>query len=479
MKTAEKKFVEKSGLIDRTLRNLRGAWNEIAQAAAGALAGGTGPLLADGGDERLREQMRVCLEGRGGEVSARARAASLGRSYLALDRAGRRRFLGILAHEFDVDHAAVDRAADALGKADGGETARRRAERELRAALEAPRVKLLTQFNELPDGVKFLVDLRAELLEIAGRDPALAALEADLKDLLASWFDVGFLELRRIGWDSPAALLEKLIAYEAVHEIDGWGDLKNRLDSDRRCFAFFHPRMRDEPLIFVEVALYSGLADNIQRLLDPAAPVEDAHVADTAIFYSISNAQRGLVGISFGGFLIKRVVAELAGEFRNLKGFATLSPMPGFRSWLEGMLAADSPALLLAAERKAIAQLPIGIGDDGAFATLIGLPAWYDDEAVAKALKAPLKRLAARYLVEERREDGRARDPVAHFHLLNGARVEQIDWLADRSEKGVAQSYGMMVNYRYREPDIEANHEAYKGEGMVAASPAVRALLRG
>lgn len=474
---------EKISLLDRTLRNLRSAWNEIAEAAAGVFSATPSPSLPDDDVTRLKEQMRDCLDGRGGEVSARARAASLGRAYLALNTEGRRRFLQVLASDFDVDRNAIDQAVETFRKADGNENARRKAERALRLALEAPRVRLLTQFNGLPDGVKFLVDLREELLTIAKGDAALEALEADLKNLLAAWFDVGFLELRRITWDSPAALLEKLIAYEAVHEIHGWNDLKNRLDSDRRCFAFFHPRMPNEPLIFVEVALHHGLADNIQRLLDPHAPVQDSQTADTAIFYSISNAQRGLVGISFGGFLIKRVVDELAGEFRNIKDYATLSPLPGFRPWLEAQFKVQSndgmPELLLPTERRTIAQLPIGVGDDGAFATLLGLPAWYDNLPVARTLRAPLVRLVARYLIEEKREGGRALDPVAHFHLSNGARIEQINWLADRSPKGLAQSYGMMVNYGYRQADIEKNHEAYTGEGKVASAPAVRALFRG
>ena len=205
-----------------------------------------------------------------------------------------------------------------------------RSQRELRTALNAPRIKLLTQFNALPEGVKFLVDMRAELLRFGREDRGLVGLEADLKGLLAAWFDIGFLELKRITWDSPAALLEKLSVYEAVHQVRSWTDLKNRLDSDRRCFAFFHPRMPSEPLIFVEVAMVSGMAADVQALLDVKAPVIDPRSADTAIFYSISNAQRGLAGISFGGFLIKRVVDQLSAEFPKLKTFATLSPIPGF-----------------------------------------------------------------------------------------------------------------------------------------------------
>ena len=228
------------------------------------------------------------------------------------------------------------------------------AERALRAALEPPRITLLRQFNALPEGVKFLVDRRAELIDLGQRDPVLHGLEEDLKRLLANWFDIGFLELKRITWESPAALLEKLMAYEAVHEIRGWTDLKNRLEADRRCFAFFHPRMPDEPLIFVEVALVSGMAGDIHALLDEAAPIGDPHSADTAIFYSISNCQRGLAGISFGDFLIKRVVDALATELPRLKVFATLSPVPGFRAWLEqqSQAAIRRPAAAGRADRR-------------------------------------------------------------------------------------------------------------------------------
>jgi len=466
----------KIGLVDRTLRNLKGAWNDIAQAMTGARIVASDPSLPPEDLARVLEQMRACLEGRGGEVSARARAADLGRTYLALNGKGRRRFLAILAKDFDVDRAAVAAAIRALERAEG-EPMRRQAERALRTALDAPRIKLLRQFTALPDGVKFLVDLRAELLEAGDDDPAVAALEADLKALLGAWFDVGFLELRRIAWDSPAALLEKLIAYEAVHEIESWGDLKNRLDSDRRCFAYFHPRMPAEPLIFVEVALSHGLADSIQRLLDSSAPVQDPRQANTAIFYSISNAQKGLVGISFGGFLIKRVVEELATEFQNLKDFATLSPMPGFRRWLERELKA-ARAPLLPPEIKTLAALPGGAAQEDGLAALLATAGWEAKPALARALKGPLMRLGARYLASERREDGRALDPVAHFHLSNGASIEQLDWLADRSEKGLSQSYGMMVNYRYRQAEIEANHEAYSGEGKVVAATQVKALLR-
>ena len=337
---------DKAGFLDRTLNNLRNAWQAIAGSAYDESTASLRPDLPEADTAALLKQMRACLDSRGGEVSARARAAALGRAYLALDATGRERFLDLLASEFDVDHAAVDRAVDALRGA-RGDAAREAAENALRAALAPPRIELATRFNALPEGVKFLVDMRAELMRIAGPNLRLRALERDLKSLLTTWFDVDFLELRRITWESAsAAVLEKLIAYEAVHAIRDWDDLKDRLDSDRRCFAFFHPRMPDEPLIFVEVALVHGMADDIQTLLDETTPVEDAARADTAVFYSISNAQSGLDGINLGNFLIKRVVDELTREFEGLTTFATLSPIPGFRAWLDKRLANGADELL-------------------------------------------------------------------------------------------------------------------------------------
>ncbi len=460
------------GVFDRTLTNLRSAWREIAESARGVLAGSTRPETFADDPDQIRQQMLSCLDGRGGEVTARARAADLGRTYLSLDADGRERFLQLLAGEFDVDRHEIDRCCKALFDASGADQ-RAATERALRAALEPPRITLLRQFNALPEGVKFLVDRRAELIDLGQRDPLLNGLEEDLKRLLANWFDIGFLELKRITWESPAALLEKLMAYEAVHEIRGWTDLKNRLEADRRCFAFFHPRMPDEPLIFVEVALVSGMTGDIHALLDEAAPIGDPHSADGAIFYSISNCQRGLAGISFGDFLIKRVVDALATELPRLKVFATLSPVPGFRAWLERQSQAGS-ANLLPAERSAIEAL----GGETSKGDLAALLDRHSDPRVASALRDPLIRLCARYLLHERTPSGRALDPVAHFHLSNGARVERLNWLGDTSPKGLQQSAGIMVNYLYRLSEIEANHETYRGEGRVAASSAIRNLLR-
>ncbi|HKT20953.1 MAG TPA: malonyl-CoA decarboxylase [Stellaceae bacterium] len=471
-------MTDRSGFLDgvydftrNNLRTLRARWRELAGAARSAAPA----ILTDDAADRLREQMQECLDAKGGEVSARARAAGLGQSYLALSTPGRERFLRILATDFDIDHEAVDAACQRLAHA-RGEDEKRRVERALRQALEPPRLRLLTQFNALPSGVKFLVDMRAELIKLAHHDEALSALDHDLRSLLAAWFDEGFLEIRRITWESPAALLEKLMVYEAVHEIRGWSDLKNRLEVDRRCFAYFHPRMPDEPLIFVEVALVKGMADNVQSLLDEAAPVGDPTSADTAIFYSISNCQRGLSGISFGAFLIKRVADRLAAEFPHLSRYATLSPMPGFRAWLDARAAEEGEDLLAPAEQRALETLPGP--EDHSLTALLANPLWYDNAVVAAAIKAPLLRLAARYILTEKNGRGRAADGVAHFHLSNGARVERVNWLGDLSPKGIQQSAGIMINYLYRLADIEENHEAYTGEGRVAASPAILRLLK-
>lgn len=475
------------GLFDRALRRVASLWREMA---------GNGAPDATAG---FAARMRDCLDARGGEVSARARAAGLAESYLAVGPEGRGEFLRALAG-FDSDHemvrAAWEKVAAATGVAE-----RAAAKARLRRALEPPRMRLLTQFTAIPDGVKFVVDLRADLLARMAGEPMLEALEADCRTLLAAWFDVGFLELRRIDWASPAALLEKLVQYEAVHRIRTWRDLKNRLDSDRRCYAFFHPRMPEEPLIFVEVALVQGMAENVQRLLDEKAPLLDPREADTAIFYSINNCQRGLDGISFGNFLIKRVVGLLSSEFANLKTFATLSPIPGFRRWIEERIAEGDPALLtedeaaaLAAAAPAMLALPAPATDGAAvapprraeapvqvLARLLARRSAAREEAVAKLLDPILLRACARYLLAAapRGRPKRVRDPVAHFHLSNGARVERLNLRGDLSEKGWRESAGMMVNYRYDPARIEDYHEEYAGEGRRAASPAVRKLAKG
>ncbi len=412
------------------------------------------------GLEQLRIQLRECADGQGGEVSARGRAARLAETYLGLNHEGRQQVLKLIALEFGPDPARVATAHAAYQQAvDTPE--QWKAEAALRGAMRSSRIRILTQFNAIPQGVKFLVDLRADLLRYLENDRELAVLDRELESRLSAWFDVGFLELQRLTWNSPAALLEKLIEYEAVHEIRSWTDLKNRLDSDRRLYAFFHPRMPAEPLIFVEVALTDDLAGNVQALLDEQAPVFDNRKADTAIFYSISNTQVGLRGVSFGNFLLKRVIDDLKRDFPRLDKFATLSPMPGMAAWVR-----KHPQVLA----EAGVELPL---------ETLSAASWADDKQHAKALREPLLRLGARYLATAKQGNGTAPfDPVSRFHLGNGARVERLNYLGDCSAKGFRQSFGLMVNYRYELDEIERNLEAFATSGHIAMSAGVRRQAR-
>ncbi|SVB06927.1 uncharacterized protein METZ01_LOCUS159781 [marine metagenome] len=432
--------------------------------------------LSQSGVEKLKIRIEDCLYRRGGEVSARARAADLGHFYLKLGREGRRRFLSLLATDYGVDRTRVDAAMTALRALEPGEDSSQ-AERQLRSDLVPRRVELLKQFNNLSQGVKFLVDMRAEIISMMPETQELRALNDDLRELLTSWFDIGFLNLQRITWDAPAALLEKLMAYEAVHEIRSWDDLKNRLDSDRRCFAFFHPSMPDEPLIFVEVALVSGMADNVQELLDLHALEGDPGKADTAIFYSISNAQAGLAQVSFGDFLIKRVVDELRSDLPNLRTFATLSPVPGFRRWLDKFLAETDVAPWALIQDGLLAEVAgVGSGRE-ALQNFLARDNWHRDEAAVAALRPVLEPLVARYLLKEKKGQW-ALDPVENFHLSNGARLERINWLGDTSRNGLDSAAGLMVNYLYKLSDIEQNHEDYRGLGKITVAAQVRKALK-
>ncbi|WP_404379180.1 malonyl-CoA decarboxylase [Caenispirillum salinarum] len=432
--------------------------------------------LEKGGAEVLRQRVEECVSGIGGAVTARARAAEIGRLYLQLSPEGRRRFLVMLSCDFGIDRDAFRKAVEAWEAADDFKQAADE-EKRVKQVLDTKRVKLLRQMTSLPDGFKFLVDLRADLLTMLDQEPALLPLEHDFQGLLTSWFDIGFMSMEQITWRSPAHILEKLMGYEAVHEIRSWADLKNRLESDRRCFAFFHPRMPDEPLIFVQVALVKGLAGNVQALLDEKAPEGDPEKADTAIFYSISSTQPGLRGISLGDFLIKRVVDHLRRELPNITTFSTLSPVPGFRRWLERTMAAGDPDLLTDDEHGKVRGLRPKEGAKGSFKEILETGSWRENADQEAVVKKPLTRLCARYLVEEKRGGDRPLDPVARFHLNNGARLERINWLADTSKRGMKQSHGIMVNYLYNLPDIEKNHEAYNG-GQVVTSSAVRTLLK-
>ncbi len=452
-------MTELGNLRRRTVASLLKTWAEIRDTAFHVFAHEIRPDLPKEDEEELRNQMMLCLDSPGGEITARANTARLGRVYLSLNEQGRKKFLLLMATDFDVDHERMLKLTESYKKAKIEE--RLLLEIEMREKLQTPRSTILRQFTALPDGFKFLINMRADLLPLIAGNVKLQALEFDLKQILASWFDVALLDLVEISWNSSAAILEKLIEYEAVHSVSSWEDLKNRLDSDRRVFAFFHHKMPSEPLIFVHVAFVSGLSDNVQKLLDTSSPTSNLQDIDTAIFYSISNAQKGLSGISFGNFLIKRVVEKLAQEIKQIKTFATLSPMPGFRSWLENIITQGESDIISAKDISLLRNLP---------------EEWWKDKKFSEKIKAPLMKQAANYLLIEKKHN-RPLDQVANFHLFNGARLERLNWLADISPKGIRQSYGIMANYYYKLDEIEHNHEAFEGKGKIVASKNVRGYL--
>ncbi|HEX6014577.1 MAG TPA: malonyl-CoA decarboxylase [Geminicoccaceae bacterium] len=392
-----------------------------------------------------------------GEASGAALAREVVECYRTMTDTERLGFFLMLAQDYGADPERILAAVEAYQRDPSP-----RAVQALRRACEAPRHELFERVNTAPGGTRAIVDLRTQLLGHLPDHPELAQVDADLHDLLTGWFNPGFLTFTRIDWNSPASLLEKFLRYEKVHRMRALEDLKRRLAPDRRCFAFFHPALPDEPLIFVEVALVGGIADKVQPLIDPQAPVRDPDSADTAIFYSINNCLEGLRGVTLGNFLIKLVVADLAQELPDLKTYATLSPIPGFGNWLRTALEEDDSRVLNGADRKLLQALQE--------------PDWPNDPETAERLRAPLLRLCAQYLVREKRND-RPRDPVARFHLGNGARLERVNWLGDISAKGLGESFGLLVNYKYDTAMIERNHEAYTNNGEVVVSSAVRGLL--
>jgi malonyl-CoA decarboxylase len=414
---------------------------------------GTSDAKQDASD--LIELCEALLSGRG-EASGTAMAREVLDRYHHLDETGRRSFFHNLARNYGPDRERLAQAIETW-RAQPNDTDAS----DLHFVSEPRRQELIRRLNRAPGGTSDLVAMRADLLDLVNGDKDLAALDRDVAHLLASWFNRGFLVLRRIDWSTPANILEKIIRYEAVHEIRDWNDLRRRIDPvDRRCYAFFHPALVDEPLIFVEVALTESIPGAIAPLLAEDRPLVPPERARTAVFYSISNTQRGLGGISFGNFLIKQVVEELRRELPKLENFVTLSPVPGFMQWL----------------RKA-SDIPV-TDEERALLDQLERPDWFEDAELASQLRSVVEPLAAHYFLKARTPKGRLIDSVARFHLGNGARLERIDWLGDLSPKGLRESAGIMVNYLYRLEDIEKNHEAYANQGEIAASSAVKKLLK-
>ena len=406
-----------------------------------------------------KEELGALAEGllsERGEASGVARARELLDAYTGASAEVKLQFLMLLAERFGADPKKIDEAIASYSADPGPELAAR-----LHEAAEPRLQELLRRLNLAPGGTEVLVRMREDVLRKVAGHPELRRVDADFKHLFVSWFNRGFLVLRRIDWSTPASILEKIIQYEAVHEISGWLELRARLDPpDRKCFAFFHPTLVDEPLIFVEVALTRAIPDSIAPLLEASRLPIDPRRATTAVFYSISNCQAGLQGVSFGNFLIKQVVEELRREMPHLKTFVTLSPVPGFAHWLS---------------RDAKAILP---ENEIEIAEAIEQPDWYRAPDVASALRPVLSKAIATYLLSAKHSSGKPRDPVARFHLNNGARLERVNWLGDLSAKGLREAAGFMVNYVYDLDDIEKNHEEFAHNRAVAASRGVRNLLR-
>jgi malonyl-CoA decarboxylase len=415
------------------------------------------PRKASRSAEKIVALCRGLLSERG-EVSGRRLASEILTAYQSFDAPSASEFFSLLVKEFAPNPADVGPVAEAYRKEPTSENLAR-----LQRVVEPPRQELIRRLNMAPGGTRVLVEMRARLLRELDRHPGWQPLASDLMHLLTSWFNRGFLVLRRIDWQTPASVLEKLIEYEAVHQIQGWRDLRRRLEVDRRCYGFFHPALPDEPIIFIEVALTQGMSAKVQPLLDPEAPLVDPSSADCAMFYSITNCQKGLRGVPFGSFLIKQVAEEVGKELPRIKKFATVSPVPDFRQWLRDSL--DTYQATPAGEKLA------------AFIAKLEDPGWFEDKELAAELERDLVPLCAYYLA--RAKHGKEpRDPVARFHLRNGARLERINWLGDTSATGMQRSAGLMANYVYKLADVERNHELYIKNYKVNASAEVEALAK-
>jgi malonyl-CoA decarboxylase len=425
-----------------------------------ALPRSTAPKPVDSSRE-ARAVITMCrsLLSERGEVSGARLAAEVIAAYQALDPPALDIFFDELVHGFSPNPEEVGRAADAYTREPSQANLIR-----LQSAVEPPRQELFRRFNMAPGATGVLVDMRRQLLRTINAHPERAGVSADLSHLFRSWFNRGFLVLQRIDWRTSALVLERLIQYEAVHQIQGWRDLRRRLEADRRCYAFFHPALPDEPLIFIEVALTHGMSARVQPLLDPDSPVVDPARADSAIFYSITNCQEGLRGVSFGNFLIKQVAEDLGRAFPRMRTFATLSPIPGFRHWLMtgGAETTVTP--------KTSPRLEALFADLNAGRAI-------EEPALFHEVRDELRRLCAQYLLQAKRGK-EPLDPVGRFHLANGARLQRLNWMGDTSEMGLRRSFGMTVNYNYRLVEVERNHEAYAKNYKVVASRDFERLVK-
>ena len=414
---------------------------------------------ARGRSDGLAELCEALLSGRG-EASGVALANEILADYAALTTGPRIAFFEALAKTFGHDPGRIDAAIAAWRQSPSPDTAN-----ELHRSTEPRRLELFRRLNLAPGGTAALVRMREQLLDALDHRDDLAVVDADFVHLFSSWFNRGFLVLRRIDWSTPASILEKIIRYEGVHKIRDWDDLRRRIDPpDRRCYAFFHPALVDEPLIFVEVALTREIPAAIAPILSDKRDAVVPERANTAVFYSITNCQRGLAGVTFGHFLIKQVVEEVSREIPRISTFVTLSPAPNFAEWLK--------------RERGNAASPALDEEDRAALNALDRANWWRQPDLVETIRAPLLRAAAWYYVRARNGRGLPVDAVARFHLGNGARLERLDWPADISDRALEQSHGLMVNYLYDLDYIEENHEAYAQQHAVVAAGAVTRLLR-
>lgn len=416
----------------------------------------------------LEKLISNSINNKGGAISHQAQLVHLAMIFLNSTDVGKLEFIKILAYKFDVDLDVLSEQIAQLKNLDKDVPERINAEIKLADALTPPRTIFLQLLSTLPNGFIFLKDMREFLLKYIKEIPRLKKLDNDIFKILKAYFDVNLLELKTINWESPATTLEHLIKYEAVHEIKSWKHLRHRLLSDYIMFGFFHPIMPFDPLIFVEVAFVKGLAGNIQKLIELDVENDNSDEKDTAIFYSISSTQKGLRGISFGNFLIKQVAKKLSEEYPHIKIYSTLSPIPLLKKWLIKYLEAGGKTFCKKSEIEKITKISKNNDVAKSILSFLENKEWYLDKQIVEAVKLPLMRLTLHFLTKEKRAGKlNAYDPVANFHLSNGAEIGQINWMGDFSEKGFEQSFGIMINYRYKLNRIAQNHEDYLTKGIV------------